>query len=574
VNDGLDNLLILSVAVDPHNPSRVYAGTLRGIYETTSGGTSWRLLPLGTQFDFAVTALRIDPSHPRIVYAVTAAGVFRTADGGDHWVERDAGLTGTVSALEIDPDHPDTLYAGVIDDGQLNVLPRVYKTTNGGGRWTRLPGLRASYVIALVFQRSTHTLYASTFEGLFATRDGGATWSQSYRGDGLAQLVAAPSGALYGAFFGVGVLRSVDGGRTWNDPAPPSADKPVDQIFSLALDPLGNRLFAASQFLGLFVLDPGAAWKPANRGLRSASIYSLAVTATNPPLLFASAEGGGVFVRGAGGDFIPRNVGIPKSSFLQRFAYGFAYSPSAPRSLLIGLDKGAVATTSDTGRHWAPGPPAICLPVTVVGSSPPSTIFVSTTFSTSDGSCSASCLTKVSRDGGASFTCLDGPPRVSVFLTDPLQPATVYAAAADDVWKSTDGGLHFTLLASHLGVTISALVASPAANQTLYAGGFNGVLKSVDGGHTWSSANRGLSGTKALAVDPSNASVVYADGLLPNGERSDRRIFVSRDGGASWTPIGEGLPATVFVTSLALDPVHQVLYAGTQGASAWALDLP
>jgi photosystem II stability/assembly factor-like uncharacterized protein len=476
--------------------------------------------------------------------------------------------------MEIDPDHPGTLYVGVFGDVDSTVRPRVYKTINSGGSWSLLPGLRASYVPALVLQRSTGTLYAATFEGLFATQDGGATWTRRYRGDELYQLVGTSSGTLYGAFFPAGVLRSVDGGRTWHDPALPSPDRPAAQILSLAIDPLGNRVLAASNFLGVFALDPGTGWKLANRGLRSTLINSLAVTATSPPLLFASTEGGGVFVRGNGGDFSPRDTGLPRRPNQELFTYGLAYSPGAPRSLTIGLDEGTVAKTSDAGRHWTPEPAAICLPADVVGFSPPSTILVSSTAGSTDDGCSASCLTKISRDGGASFTCLDGPPRVSVFLVDPLQPATVYAAADEDVWQSTDGGLHFTLRATHLGVSISALVASPAAHQTLYAGGFDGVLKSVDGGATWALASRGLFGTNALAVDPSNASIVYADGLLAHTGGFDRRIFESRDGGASWTPLGDGFPASVGVSALALDAVHHVLFAGTQGASTWALDLP
>ena len=38
---------VMSVAVDPHDPERVFAGTFdRGIYRTLDGGDSWSKLPM------------------------------------------------------------------------------------------------------------------------------------------------------------------------------------------------------------------------------------------------------------------------------------------------------------------------------------------------------------------------------------------------------------------------------------------------------------------------------------------------------------------------------------------------
>jgi photosystem II stability/assembly factor-like uncharacterized protein len=577
-SNGLGNaLFVSSLAVDPRDSRIVYAGTIGGLFETTSGGASWTLLPLRISgYPPSVNLIRIDPTHPRILYAVTNSGIFRTADGGAHWTQRDAGLPAAVTALDLDPDHPGTLYAAVFDSREPSLMPRLYKTADGGGSWTVLPGLQAFYISGLA--RSTGTLYAAADGGLFATRDGGATWTHRARRDDLYQVVAAPSGTLYGNVF-FRVLSSTDGGRTWNEPAPLLPGQLYGQINALALDPSGRRLLAGFVSTGIFALDAGAGWTRASLGLRATEIRDLAVSSsTASPRLDAATFGEGVFVSDDGGaSFSARNSGLPfQFSSTEIDVFSLAANPKAPGSLAAGLFDGAVAHTSDAGRHWDSELPICRLPVDRLAIAAPATIFAAASYTFFGSRCSepVDCTAKVSRDGGASFACLDGPKDVSAFLVDPLQPANVYAAAGDAIWKSTDGGEHFTLVASGLGVTITTLASSPAAHQTLYAGSDFGALKSIDGGAHWRGLT--LSGvTRAVVADPSNPSLVYASSFLArqSGGASEA-VFVSRDGGATWSVLGDGLPFTSSIHGLALDPVRHVLYAGTQGSGVWALSLP
>ncbi len=372
----------------------------------------------------------------------------------------------------------------------------------------------------------------------------------------------APSGTLYGYPFFLGVYSSVDGGRTWNDPAPLSPNRPYGQIFALALDPQGNRLLASTD-ANLHALDVGVGWKLANRSLRATEITGLAVASKS--LLVAATLADGVFVSADGGaSFVARDSGIPANSFSRDVdVAGLAVDPRVPGSLAAGLFSGTVARTSNAGRRWTSGPP-LCLPANRLALVSPDTIFVASSNAFFGGACSpASCTAEVSRDGGASFTCLDGPQDVSAFLVDPLRPAVIYAASGDTLWKSTDRGGHFTRVASDLGMTVTGLASSPAAHQTLYASGSQGVLKSTDGGATWTPAGPGLG---SVVVDPLNPSLLYAV--------SFRAVVESRDGGASWSPLGDGLPADAAPEGLALDSARHVLYAGTQGSGIWALSLP
>jgi len=123
------------------------------------------------------------------------------------------------------------------------------------------------------------------------------------------------------------------------------------------------------------------------------------------------------------------------------------------------------------------------------------------------------------------------------------------AAAGVDVWTSLgpDGGL------------IRQVIVAPSAPDTLYAVGHGGAWKSTDAGAHWSPARTGITELtlQTIAVDPTNAQIVYAGSILGGG------VFKSTDGGATWTSINTGISITT-IKSLAVDPVNPAnVYAGT-----------
>src|SRR5262245_64270299 len=92
VNTGLGNLDIRSLAVDPANPSTVYAGTGNGVFKSTDGGATWHHSGLT---DWATSHLVINFVNPTIVYAATQCTrtvcfcservLFKSTDGGATW---------------------------------------------------------------------------------------------------------------------------------------------------------------------------------------------------------------------------------------------------------------------------------------------------------------------------------------------------------------------------------------------------------------------------------------------------------------------------------------------------------
>jgi photosystem II stability/assembly factor-like uncharacterized protein len=110
------------------------------------------------------------------------------------------------------------------------------------------------------------------------------------------------------------------------------------------------------------------------------------------------------------------------------------------------------------------------------------------------------------------------------------------------------------------GEDIRALAINPSTPTTLYAATYGGgVFKSTNGGGSWSPANAGLTSNLlfSLAIDPSAPDTLYA-GTQQGG------VCKSTNGGASWCAVNAGLTDTFAVSALAIDPwAPATLYAGT-----------
>jgi len=184
-----------------------------------------------------------------------------------------------------------------------------------------------------------------------------------------------------------------------------------------------------------------------------------------------------------------------------------------------------------------------------------------------------------SQDGGQKWDVDGLQGRLINWLeVQPDDCETVYAAAwGAGVQEKTQGGWH----AANAGLDdlyIDTLAMAPNG-QTLYAGtARHGVYKKgLGGSSSWSPANGGLppnARVVALAIDPTNADVIYA-GLWGGG------VYRSEDGGATWTARNGGL-GDLQIFALALDPTEpKVVYAATSqqgvyrtadGGDHWLLD--
>ena len=144
--DGLTNIAVNSLLIDPARPDVMYAGTgegyfreevrgtglpLRGsgIYVTTDGARSWQQLPATNTPDFHwVNDLEFGVNDSRRIYAATRSGVWRSTDSGATWARLLAvNVRGGCLDLALRPDRSeDVLFAscGSYEQATVYRFPR------------------------------------------------------------------------------------------------------------------------------------------------------------------------------------------------------------------------------------------------------------------------------------------------------------------------------------------------------------------------------------------------------------------------------------------------------------------
>ncbi len=614
---------VATMAVDPANPSILYAGTIgNGIFKSSDRGASWSSVDGGLPIATSVSALAIDPANPAIVYAALRIdGVVKSSNRGSRWRAMNAGLPEVepsrdvpwVETLAIDPSNSATVYAGFLRDGLwrshdgaaswqavvslaetevrgVAVDPSdsatiyaatgggVYKSVDGGASWAPLAGGLEDrpYSSIVVAPDSPETVYATSTHvassRLYRSRDGGATWTQLTFGGStfLRALLLDPTDpdVLYAATTSNSdVFKSTDGGDSWSSGSDGIASPgPV----TLAIDPMDPSILYAGSLndAGVFKsTDGGVQWTPANEGLNNTEVLDVAVDPMNPSNLYATSNQG-VFKSVDGGatwaalDLSP--LPVPTESL--------AIDPQDTATVYVGGGGNAGPTgrgifkTTDAGKTWEVSASAFTVPGAIeelkVDPRTPATVYAGT----GEG-------VFRSFDAGGTWAPA-GEIRPGSFLIDfeidPATPAILYAATQNfslngRISKSLDGG--DTWFFSDDGIPASFILLSlaidPQNPATLYATGLGGVYKTTDGGGNWRPAGAlPLDLSLTLAVDPRTSSTVYASTVFG--------VSKSIDGGDTWYPLGEGLTNAVF--DLEVDSRQPaILHAGTQGGGAFKL---
>lgn len=160
---------------------------------------------------------------------------------------------------------------------------------------------------------------------------------------------------------------------------------------------------------------------------------------------------------------------------------------------------------------------------------------------------------------------------LSPFVFSGQDPALIFGAGNNGVFRSRDGGASWVRLASGLGdPDVRALVAT---DRGLLAGTRRGLFLSADEGESWRRVDLGGGSewVMALAADPRDPSRVLAGTVGPG-------IFRSQDGGESWTPANEGVEDP-YVMAIAYSPIDSetvfaataaVVYQSADGGRSWS----
>ena len=169
---GLPSLDVHGFAVDPQNPSRLFAAIAgEGLFRSADGGKSFALV--SRQVGPGVMALAILPSGRLLAGDLSANTLASSNDEGVSWkpVVR-AGVMG----LAVDPsDGKRVLAAG----------PGVLLSTDGGASWRRTLELDAGAGPIAWSRNSPRTAFVVGFDrSLYRSDDAGETWTRVTAGEG------------------------------------------------------------------------------------------------------------------------------------------------------------------------------------------------------------------------------------------------------------------------------------------------------------------------------------------------------------------------------------------------------
>ncbi len=68
-----------------HVPAQVGGKNLGGLFRRAVEDDHWQALTNGLPEEAEIRAIAIHPHNPQVVYAGTQHGPYRSTDGGDHW---------------------------------------------------------------------------------------------------------------------------------------------------------------------------------------------------------------------------------------------------------------------------------------------------------------------------------------------------------------------------------------------------------------------------------------------------------------------------------------------------------
>jgi photosystem II stability/assembly factor-like uncharacterized protein len=549
---GIEGLIVHPLVADPVHPGVVYAGTLGGsMRKTVDGGNTWPVVFTGIIGNRGIFGIAIDPNHSDVVYFGTVgAGAFKSSNAGASWTPMTTLMPRVIWSVAVDPADGQIVYADSNEDG-------VWKSSNGGASWSpvtsayQLPAIYALTVIPVAGGPSI--VFAGTAgAGIWKSVDGGVTWAASGLPGRMCLSLSTDSSSILYAGTDEEAHISRDLGETWSniDHRLGGADA---FGYAVVVDPTGHRrgnaplhssaparVLLSTNEGGLKVShNGGVSWDTAT-GIQSREIRQVAFDPTDPNRVYAgSFFAGGVFTSVDGGStWTRRRLG---SAIV--YVWTVAIDAASPNIVYAGTNGDGLFRSTDYGETWeklaSGGTSAVVQGVTIDPTdsqrlfvAKPNGVYLSKNFGES--------WTQVLSLGSWGITIDESDPSV-VFIT----------TRTNGVFRSLDGGDTFAPSSDGLGsLTMgraTKVTIDPTDSQVMYVGseargGGGGVYKSHDRGDHWFAANNGIKDVAvfALAMDPNDPSVLYVTGpegtyKTTSGGESTRVLGPARAGDAQST---------------------------------------
>ena len=611
-----------AVAVAPSDSNVIYAGTgettIRidvshgdGVYRSTDAGTTWT--HVGLKETRHIGKIRVHPTNPDVAWVAafghafgpnSERGVFKTEDGGKSWrhVLFVSDKAGAVD-LSVDESNPRVVYATVweayrnfwqISSGGPE--SGLWRSLDGGETWqdiTRHQGLPKGTLGKLAVAASparsgrVWTLIEHTTEGgLYRSDDYGVTWERVSDNQNLVSrawyyvhLTADPVDPERIYVNNLDFYRSDDGGRTFTEIVTPHGDN-----HDLWIDPRNPRRMIQGNDGGANVSVDGGQSFSTIYNQPTAQFYHLGVSDEEPYRIYGTQQDNS-------------SLSIPAWTNTSSITWQHAYDAGSGES-------GYVVVKPDD--------PDIIY-VGAIGSSPgggnalqrydrrTDQIRLITSWPESKTGLGARAL---QQRFAWTYPIVVSPHDVNTIYIggdrvyrstnegqswEPISPDLT--RAVPETMEPSGGPVNKDAVGAEIYATVFALIESPHERGTLWAGSDDGLIHlSRDGGASWQDVTppQFLEWTMVSGIEPSptDPATVYVAATRYKTDDYQPYLFVTRDYGATWTRINDGIPDDEFTRVIRSDPEQPgLLYAGTElgvhvstdDGSTWAplqLNLP
>ncbi len=594
-NDGRSSS-IGAIAVAPSNPKVLLVGTGEGfprnssvlgdgVYVSRDGGNTWKFAGLARSQHIAKIA--IDPHDPNVALVAAMGpefssggerGIYRTIDGGKSW-QRVVYVNETTGGSDVlfDPSNPSVAFAGTFDYLRQPWHFRgggpgsgLYKSIDNGATWTKLtdpalhnglPGGPINRVGVSLSAHHPNVVYAlvPTKKGmLYRSDDDGVHWKIAstredinYRPFYGSQVRVDPDDPNDVWIASRSMWHSINGGKKFT-----GVNESGDS-HDVWIDPTNRRRVLIGDDYGLHAtLNGGVTWSYINN-VSFLQVYRVGYDHALPYHVMGGMQDNSTWW---GPNTVWNDYGLgPPWRLIGEDTDGPSAYPDArdENVIYMGSETGLLMSRdlrTGEGRYISPQPLIISgmaarqhpyrfnwsAPL-LVSAADPGAIYY------------AANVVFRSRDQGESWVA------ISPDLTQPC----------DARWLQSSGGpIEQNLTNAETYCTITALAERDA--KTLWAGTDDGNLYvTSDGGATWRNIASKIQGLPAqswvasLEVSHRDGDTAYATFDRHRFNDTKAYVYITHDGGATWTNISTNLPSWAYVVREDPREPH-LLFAGTE----------
>ncbi len=523
-----------------------------------------------------VRVVVVHPQHPFTWWVGSVGGgIWFTEDGGLNWVcQTDDMPVISVSTIAICDSQPNILYAGT-GEGFFNydaiVGDGIFKTTNGGAQWVQLPATVGSYDFRYINRIVVHpqhadTVLAATKTGVLRSFDGGQTWEKVFESEkNVQQIVCNPQNfnTLLITVWRTGIFKSTDLGNNWQFVSE-EISKPTRIELAYARQDT-NLVYAAAAdttygLLGLFKsADGGQSWQNLGNSpnwLQNQGWY-------DNMLLVHPFDEQQVFVGGVDLYQINTQNDTITAQRLSTWYYSstlpyvhadqhcLAAIPQTDSTFaLVVTNDGGVFYSPDAGKTWEKRNTGLNI----------------TQFYDADRNPKVDMYIGGTQDNGTLITPNKNPTKTTKWETriggdgfdcawHDQNPEIVYATLySSKIYKSANGGDNFGTCTTGLPesrIFHTPLVMDPHNNEKLFtAGDSNRIYITWNGASQWHPFEVDLGNYRwiRIAVSEKDSNIVWA-------ATSSFYINVSQDGGRTFTKVPNPDPnLNAYLTGIATSP--------------------